>query len=77
MVSSFCYWEINKIVLDVDKSKMILFELPKINKNSDITEFGTISKGQIDLSIEEAKQLIKDLQKSIKEYENLEKEMNK
>lgn len=70
MKAAACY-ELSNIILDLNGTKVFLLEEP--SKEICKSEFGGISKGQIDLSINEAEELINSLQTAIITYKEIDK----
>jgi hypothetical protein len=62
-------WESNEIILDIDGNKTILYQDPE---ELDRWVHGTVTKGSISLSLEEAKKLLGHLQSAISHYEYIE-----
>jgi len=67
---AYCYWEIGKIVLKLEKdNEFHLWETPH---SFHIGSHGVVNGGEVDLNLQEAKSLVKQLEREIKQYEYLE-----
>lgn len=69
-----CAWEINCVLVALDGTDLLMYEPSELRTIGHQVRL-TVQNGSAELSLEEAKELVKSLQKAIEQYEHLEEGM--